>query len=159
MPEFKEQIDRNNELETQFETSLRGDSDNEVRTLFQQAKKRKENEIKWRLLAELMSGKEIDLTKSTQLFEAVNREKMSFENLLSLHPEQAKSHAEYIKLRKQENPDGRYWNRHSQAWWSYEGTVPPCCYYARPDWYWRDKRLLYNFWNQFPAFRMSEKAL
>ena len=154
-----DQIDRNNEAETKFETCIRGDSDTEVRTLFQQAKKRKEDEIKWRLLAEAMEGKEIDLTKSNQLYEAVNREKMSFEELLRLHPEQAQSHADYIKARRAESADGRYWNRHSKAWWAYEGTVPPCCYYARPDWYWRDKRLLHSFWNSFPAFRMSEKPI
>jgi hypothetical protein len=159
MDEIKEQIDQSNEAETKFETCLRGDSDNEVRTLFKSAKKRKDDEMKYRLLSESLQGKSIDLTKCNQLFEAVNREKMSFEQLLKLHPEEAQSHADHIKARREECVNGRYWNKHSKAWWSYEGTVPPCCYFARPDWYWRDKRLLHGFWNSFPAFRMSDKPL
>lgn len=142
-----------------FETCLKGDSDNEVKTLFQSAEKRKQDKIKYRLLAEALQGKTIDLTKSNQLFEAVNREKMEFEQLLKLHPEEAQAHADHVKARREECVDGKYWNRHSKAWWGYEGCVPPCCYFARPDWYWRDKRLRYSFWNTFTAFRMSEKPL
>jgi len=142
-----------------FETSIMGDSDDEVRSLFRAAKQRKDNEIKYRLLAEALQGKQIDLTKSNQLYEAVNREKMEFEELLKLHPEEAQACVDYIKFRKEECPDGIYWNRHSKAKWGYEGTVPPCCYHARPKWYWEDKRLRYAFWNTFTQFRMSDKRL
>lgn len=142
-----------------LETSIMGDSDDEVRSLFLSAKQRKDNEIKWRLLSEALQGKQIDLTKSNQLFEAVNREKMEFKELLKLHPEEAKMCAEHIKSKREECPDGRYWNRASKAKWGFEGTVPPCCYHARPKWYWEDKRLRYSFFNEFPAFRMSSKPL
>lgn len=145
--------------EQKFETCLRGDSDNEVRSLFKAAQKRKEDKIKYKLLAEALQGKCIDLTKSNQLYEAVNREKMEFEQLLKLHPEEVEYCKQYIKQRREEMNDGKYWNPHSQAKWAHEGTCPPCCYFARPKWYWQDKRLRNNFLNMFPAFRVSTKPL
>jgi hypothetical protein len=145
-------------MKPNFESSLRKDPPSEVQTLFKQAQKRKEDMVKYHLLAELLKGETIDVTKNAQLFEALNREKLGFEELLALHPEEAEAHVEYVKQRRLEQ-NGRWYNPDSKAWWGEKGVIPPCCYYARPNAYWKDKRLMNNFLNQFPAFRISEKPL
>jgi hypothetical protein len=141
-----------------FENSLRNDADGEVKELFQAAEKRKEAEIRYHLLGELLKGKVIDITKSKQLFEAVNKEKMDFEEILKLHPEEVKEHIEYVKQRREEQ-NGRWYNPDSQAWWGEKGVIPPCCYFARPTKYWKDKNLVNSFLNTFPVFRIAEREL
>jgi len=141
-----------------FNASIRGDSDSEVKSLYNQARKRKEDKIKYHLLSELLEGKVIDLTKSAALYQAINREKMDFEALLKLHPEETTYHVKYVKQRKEEQL-GKWYNADSPAKWGEKGVVPPCCYYARPNEYWNDKKLMNNFLNTFPKFRISEKAL
>ena len=160
MDKLEKQIANKLDPEGRFDTCLRGDSDNEVRTLFMSAKKRKEDKIKYHLLAEALEGKIIDLTKSNQLYEAVNREKMEFEQLLKLHPEEVEYCKNYIKNRREEmGGSGKYWNPQSKAKWAHEGTCPPCCYHARPKWYWQNKKLRNNFLNTFPIFRVGTSKI
>ena len=141
-----------------FEASIRGDSDTEVKSLFQAAKKRKEDAMKYHLIAELLEGETINLTKSPQMYEAVNREKMDFETLLKLHPEQVQETIEYVKMRKAEQ-NGIWWNKDSKAKHGEKGAIPPCCYFARPVWYWKNKALVNSFFNTFSKFRISESPL
>ncbi len=146
---------------TQFDHpnfDVRNDSDNDVKNLFKAAKWRKEQNMKYRLLSELLEGKTIDITKSEQLYEALNKERMEFEEILKLHPEQAEACVEYVKERKQQQ-NGRWYNPDSQAWWGEKGVIPPCCYYARPVNYWKDKKLMNNFLNVFSRFKIAEGKL
>ena len=138
--------------------NLKHDKPEEVRSLFTAAKKRREQKMKYHLLSEMLNGKTADITKSTELFEALNREKMEFEELLKLHPEEVKENIEYVKERRVEQ-GGRWWNPNSAAKWGEKGVIPPCCYYARPREYWKDKALVDCFLNQFPVFRISDKRL
>jgi len=141
-----------------FENSLRNDADGEVRSLFQSAKKRKEDEIRFRLLGELLQGEVIDVTKSDKLFEALNRENMEFEQLLKLHPDEVKETIDYVKQRREEQ-NGKWYNPDSQAWWGEKGAIPPCCYFARPSKYWKNKKLVNHFFNTFSKFRIAENPL
>ena len=141
-----------------FEASIRGDSDNEVKDLFKAAKKRKEDMLKYHLISELLDGKVIDTTKNSQIYEVLNRERMDFEEILRLHPEEVKEQMQYVKERKEEQ-GGRWYNPDSQAWWGEKGVIPPCVYHSRPVQYWKDKRLLNNFLNEFTAFRIAEHKL
>jgi acetoin utilization deacetylase AcuC-like enzyme len=141
-----------------FYSSIKGDSEAEVKSLFKAAEKRKEDALKYRLLAELLQGKVIDVTKSQQLFEALNRERMEFEEILKLHPEEVADQIEYVKQRKIEQ-EGKWWNPQSKAKWGDKGVIPPCCYYARPKEYWKNKQLVDNFFNTFSKFRISERPL
>jgi len=141
-----------------FEASIRGDSADEVRSLFKAAKKRKEEAMKYHLLSELLEGETINLTKSPQMYEAINREKMEFETLLNLHPEEVQETIEYVNMRKAEQ-NGIWWNKDSPAKHGEKGAVPPCCYFARPVWYWKSKALVNSFFNIFSKFRISEKPL
>ncbi len=145
-------------MQPNFLASIKGDSATEVKSLFRAAKKRKEDTIKYHLLSELLEGKSIDLTKNVQLYEAVNREKMEFEEILKLHPEEVQETIEYVKQRKEEQ-NGMWWNPDSQARWGEKGAIPPCCYYARPSIYWKNKKLTNSFFNTFPKFRISEGKL
>jgi len=141
--------------------NMREDKPEDIRILFKQAQKRRENAVRWHLLGDLLNGKTIDLTKSNQLFEAVNRERMEFEQILNLHPEEVGECIEYVKMRceEQKNIGGKWWNPYSKARHGEEGAMPPCIRYARPNWYWYDKKLRHNFFNSFPKFRISEKPL
>ena len=141
-----------------FESSIKGDSDSYVKDMFEAVKKRKEDKQRFHLLSELLKGKVIDLHKNQQLFEAVNREKMSFDEILKLHPEEVQQHIDYVKQRKEEQK-GRWYNPDSKAWWGEKGVIPPCCYHARPGEYWKDKNLVNSFLNLYPVFRIAEKEL
>jgi len=141
-----------------FVNSIKGDSEDEVKSLFQSAKKRKEDKIKYELLGQLLQGKVVDVTKSQQLFEALNKEKMEFEQILRLHPEEVKEHIEYVKQRKEEQK-GIWWNPNSEAKWGEKGVIPPCVYFSRPVEYWKNKKLVHNFLNEFSKFRIAERPL
>lgn len=141
-----------------FLSSIKGDSDAEVKSLFESAKKRKDDQIKYDLLAQLLNGKVVDVTKSQQLFEALNREKMEFEEILRLHPEEVNNTIEYVKARKQEQA-GSWWNKDSDAKWGEFGALPDCIYYSRPSSYWKNRKLAHNFFNTFTKFRIAEKPL
>lgn len=141
--------------------NMRDEKPEDVKALFKQAQKRKEDKVRWHLLQDLINGKTINLTKDNKLFEAVNRERMAFEELLNLHPDEVKETIEYVKQRREEQKKvgGRWWNPDSKAFWGEKGAVPPCCYYARPNWYWKDKKLTNSFFNTFTKFRVSEGRL
>ncbi len=115
---------------------------------------------KYKVLSKILNGeKNVDVTVSPEIFEALNRECMEFEELLNLHPDQAKDAIEAANEDKQKHDNGRYWNRNSPAKWGCLGHIPPCCYYARPAEYWKDKKILREFFNMFPKFRVSDKRL
>ena len=138
--------------------NMREEKPGDVRDLLKTAKQRRADRVKWHLLGELLAGKTISVTNNTELFEALNRERMDFEQILKLHPDQTKEAVEYVKQRKLEQ-GGRWYNTDSQAWWGEKGAIPPCVYYARPSTYWKNKKLMNSFLNQFPKFRIAEGRL
>lgn len=137
---------------------VRLDTEDDVKKLFSSAQKRREANMKYHLISELLSGKTVNVTKNQELFEALNRERMDFEEILKLHPEEVKEIKEYVKERKAQQ-GGRWYNPKSAAWWGEKGVIPPCCYWARPREYWKDKNLQNKFWNDFPCFRIAESRL
>jgi hypothetical protein len=141
-----------------FESSIRGDNEKEVKTLFKQAQKRREDKVRIQLLRDLLNGKVIDLTQSKQLYEAVNRERMDFEEIMKLHPDQVAETITYVKQRREEQ-GGKWYNLKSQACWGEKGAIPPCVYYARPQEYWNDRAISNEFYNMFPKFRIAERPL
>lgn len=140
--------------------NFRNPQNGEVVYMHQEGKRRRLANEKYRVLSQILSGKkDVDVTVSPQIFEALNRERMEFEELLKLHPDQTKETIEAVKEDRERYPDGKYWNRKTKAWWGCLGHIPPCIYYSRPQEYWRDKRLLREFYNMFPKFRLSTKRL
>ena len=131
------------------------DSDNDVKNLMKAAKKRREDKMKYHLLSELLAGKTVNITKNNELFEALNKEKMDFETIMKLHPEEINECIEYVKERKVQQ-GGRWYNKESEAWWGEKGIIPPCVYYSRPTSYWKEKNLTNKFLNDFPKFKIAE---
>lgn len=141
-----------------FNSSIRNDPDTEVQSLFKAAESRKQAMLRYHLLDEAMKGNVIDITQSPVLFEALNKEKMDFEEILKLHPDEVKELRAYVKERKAEQ-GGRWYNPESEAWWGEKGVIPPCCYHARPTAYWKNKKLVNSFLNTFNCFKIAEGKL
>ena len=147
-------------MKENFESSLRGDSDAEVQSLFRQAMRRKESRAKYQVIGDLLKGKTVDITKSKQIFEALNKEKLDFEQLLAMNPEEANACAAGVKAdRLKVAEGGRWWNPKSKAKWGKKGSIPPCCFYARPKEYWKNEGFTNHFFNTFSKFRVSEKPI
>ena len=138
--------------------NMREDKPEDVRSLLDAAMRRKADKARYELLANLISGKTISVVNNPELYEALNREKMEFEDILKLHPEQAQETMEYVKERKIDQA-GTWYSKDSDAWWGEKGAIPPCCYYARPGSYWQNKKLTNHFFNTFTKFRIAESPL
>jgi len=132
----------------------------EVTEIHRKAKQRLLAKEKYRVLSQLLAGKRnVDVTVSPEIFEALNRERMEFKELLKLHPDQAQDSVKAAAEDRLKYDEGKYWNPKSKAKWGCLGHIPPCVYYSRPPEYWKDSNLLKNFFNQFPKFRVSTKRL
>ena len=138
---------------------MRNPSPNEVIEMDRDAKKRRAQLIRYKLIKDLMDAKTVDLTLSPALYEALNREKMEFEQILKLHPEQVKETLLAVKEDREFIIDNVYWNRDSPVKWAKLGHIPPCVFNARPAAYWADKRILKAFFNIFTKFRISTKPV
>jgi hypothetical protein len=137
---------------------VRHDSPDDVKSLLKNAEQRRADRMKWHLLGEALAGKTIDVTKNQELFEALNRERMDFEEIMKMHPQEMTEIIEGVKLRRQEM-GGKWYNPDSDAWWGEKGVIPKCVYYARPSSYWRNKDFVNKFFNDFPVFRIGDRKL
>jgi len=140
--------------------NMRNPAPEEVAEMYSRAQKLREAKIKYKVLSQILdSKKEIDITISPEIFEALNRERMEFEDILKLHPEQAKDAMEQAEEDRQSFKKNTYWNPKSEGKWGCMGHIPPCIYYSRPPEYWKDRNLLRNFFNLYPKFRVSTKRI
>jgi len=140
--------------------NMREDKPEDVQVLFKAATRRRENRKRYQLLSEMLEGKTVSVMNNPQLFEALNRENMEFEEILKLHPEQVKDALDLVKRdRDMARTGGRWWNPASKARWGAKGHVPYCCYIARPATYWQNKKLTNHFFNTFTKFRVSESRI
>lgn len=114
---------------------------------------------KYVALSKLLNGETIDATKYPQIFEALNRERMEFDELLKLHPDHGMAAMEEAKFAREQMEEGKYWNRKSPAKWGHMGEIPTCIYYSRPPEYWKDKKILKEFFNMYPKFRISSSKI
>ena len=119
---------------------------------------------RYKVLSQLLaSSKDVDITVSPEIFEALNKERMEFEELLKL-PQNKKNVEECLKQTKEDrekyySDTDKHWNPKSKAKWGILGHIPNCVYYSRPPEYWKDKVLLRNFFNTFTKFRVSTKPI
>jgi hypothetical protein len=138
--------------------NMRRPEKGEVLEMHQAAKQRRAQQIKYKIIKDLMDGKTSDITASPALYEALNKEKMDFESILALHPDQANEAIMAAKEDREMIDENKYWNSEG-AKWAVLGHIPPCCYHARPAAYWADKRILKAFFNVFTKFRISTKPI
>lgn len=141
--------------------NMRNPEEGEIQELHQKAKLLRAQRIKYKMLKDLLDGKTVDMTQNTQLFEALNREKMEFEQLLTIHKNDQNviDCLEQAKEDRGRYDDGKYWNPHSKSKIGMLGHIPDCIYYSRPNEYWNDEKILKSFFNMFPKFRISTKEI
>jgi len=141
--------------------NFRNPDPGEVQRINLTAKEKRMQREKYEVLSKLLNskGKDVDITQSELVFEALNREKMEFEQILKLHPKDAKDAMEQVRIDREFFKEGTHWNPNSKAKWGIKGHVPLCCYYARPPEYWKNKDLINNFFNTFTKFRISTKKI
>ena len=129
-----------------YSFNMRQDTPEAVRSLQAQAKKIREQRIRTKVLSQLLEGKTVDLMQSSALFEALNRERMEFDEILKLHPEQGMA---CVEQATEDRDKGR---SKSDANWAIRGHIPPCLYHARPPEYWKNKKILSEFFRLYPKF-------
>lgn len=139
--------------------NFRNPAPGEIQEMRAEVQRRRIARAKYRLLHQLLSGETVDLRNSPELFEALNREKMEFDQILKLHPDQAKSAIVLVRQARNQMAEGKYWNSKSKAKWGYLGEIPTCLYYARPIEYWKDRKIVRQFFNMYPKFRVSSKPI
>jgi len=142
--------------------NFRNPQEGEVADIQKRVIKRRLAKQRYHVLSQLLAGnKEVDITSSPEIFEALNRERMEFETLMKLPQNRANVQdcIDQAKDDREHFTDGKYWNAHSLAKWGNLGHIPNCCYYARPPEYWKDKKIVREFLNMFPKFRISTKHL
>jgi len=138
--------------------NMRNPKPSEVVEVNMLAKKRRAQKIKFKILKDLMDGKTSDLTASPALYEALNKEKMEFEDILKLHPEEANDAIKAAAEDRSMVEENKYWNS-GGAKWATLGHIPPCIYYSRPAEYWNDSRIIKAFFNTFTKFRISTRPV
>jgi len=131
----------------------------EVQDMYAKAKILRQRRLRYKMLQDLLDGKTVDMTKDAKLFEALNKEKMEFDEILRLHPDQANEAMLAAKEDRESIDENVYWNRHSPAKWGKLGHIPPCIYHSRPPEYWEDSRLLKAFFNMYTKFRVSTRKV
>lgn len=126
--------------------NLRNPAPGEVQEMQLRAKQIREQKIRTKVLSQLLEGKTVDLTQCSALFEALNKERMEFDEILKLHPEQGVA---CVEQAKEDRDAGRI---RSDANWAIRGHIPPCLYNARPPEYWKNKKILNEFFRIYPKF-------
>lgn len=121
---------------------------------------------RYKIIADLMAGKEADITQDTEIFAWVNRERMTIEEYMTLHPTDVEDALwEADRIRREMDRAGRAgkdYNPHSLAKWRIPGIMPTCVGHLYREIY-TDKdsfKAAYKrFFNSFPAFRISDKKI
>lgn len=113
------------------------------------------------LMGQLFQGKEVDLTKDSRLFQAVNTGMLTYQETLELNPLAAREAAEQVaeikaELRSQGDMD-RPWSRRG-ARHRMLGIIPECIYHRHPKIKGNPAEQR-RFFNAFPVFRVSDKEV
>lgn len=149
---------------------MREDSNSNVKQMLDDARRAEEirqNKGRYKILADLIAGRESDITRDDLIFATINRprsleddERLSLEQYMSFYPDQCRDAMEMAYERRQ--ADEKDYNPHSKAKWRQQGYMPECvahlimeCYPNSED----RKRALKRFFNMFPKFRISGKPI
>jgi len=157
-------------MEESAQPWMKQDSDRGVQQMLAEVDKRKafaEHKNRYKIIADLMMGKEADITGDPQVFAHFNKERMAVEDYMKLFPEHindALLEVERIKgeIAQGGNP-GRDYNPKSLAKWRIPGIMPRCVAELYFDVYDGDREAMYaafkRFFNSFPKFRVSDKKI
>lgn len=149
---------------------MREDRDDSVKKMLEagrMAEEIKQNKGRYKILADLIAGKSADITQDGLIFATINRprsleddERLTLEEYMKFYPQQCEDAMEMAANRR--SADERDYNPHSQAKWRQQGYMPECVAkllmdsYPQPE---DRKRAIKRFFNMFPKFRISSKAI
>ena len=126
----------------------------------QRAEQANRNKSRYKIIADLMAGKDTDITVDPEIFATINRERISLEEFMSCHPNDVKEAEEGAKYRREIDP--KWWNSKSQSKMGHMGCVPFCVsnlfWEVYPDMKERGKAYK-RFFNSFPKFRISDSKI
>src|SRR3990167_10487571 len=149
---------------------MKMDSTPKVQAMIAETEKRKafsEHKHRYKIIADLMGGKEADITGDPQIFGAINKERMAVEDYMLLFPEHISDALHEVERIKGEmdmggNP-GRDYNPKSLAKWRIPGIMPRCVAELYMEVYEGDRHAMYaafkRFFNQFTVFRISDNKI
>ena len=149
---------------------MKNDSDRGVQTMLSEVEKRQSmarHKNRYKIVADLLMGREADITGDPQVFAHFNKERMAVEDYMVLFPEHindALLEVERIKADMSQggNP-GKDYNPKSLAKWRIPGIMPRCVAELYFEIYEGDRKAMYSafkrFFNSFPKFRISDKQI
>ena len=156
-------------MEEQIESAqpwIKNDSDSTAKSMLAESEKRRafaEHKNRYKVIADLMAGREADITLDPMIFGALNKERMAIEDYMKLYPQHITDALEEVNRIKQEMSDGRDYNPKSLAKWRIPGIMPRCVAELYMEVYEGDKKAMYaafkRFFNQFTKFRISENKI
>ena len=145
---------------------IKNDSDDTAKTMLAESQKRRafaEHKNRYKVIADLMSGKEADITLDPMIFGALNKERMAVEDYMNLYPQHIADAIEEVNRIKSEMVDGKDYNPKSLAKWRIPGIMPRCVAELYMESYEGDRKAMYaafkRFFNQFTVFRISDNKI
>lgn len=139
------------------------DTPTETQAFLAEAEKRRAMRMhaeRYRVLGKLIAGKEADITQSSEIFAAINQERMCIESYMKFFQTDCEDAAKEAQDRRSQ--DEKDYNPTSKAKWRVLGFPPACVssLYAKvyPDMKQRTKAYR-RFFNNFPQFRISTQRL
>lgn len=125
------------------------------------------NKNRYKIIADLMMGKEADITGDPAVFAHFNKERMAVEDYMKLYPEHINDALLEVERIKAEIADGgnpgRDYNPKSLAKWRIPGIMPRCVAELYMEVYQGDRHAMYaafkRFFNSFPKFRIGDKKI
>lgn len=157
-------------MEESAQPWIKQDRTDTVKTMLAEVEKKKafaEHKNRYKIIADLMAGRETDITGDPQLFGALNKERMAVEDYMKLFPEHINDALLETQRIKAEIADGgnpgRDYNPKSLAKWRIPGIMPRCVAELYMDVYGKDQKAMgkafKRFFNEFPVFRISENRI
>lgn len=145
---------------------MKNDDAIKTRKMLAEAEKRKamsEHKNRYKILADLLAGRETDITGDPQIFGVINKERMAIEDYMQLFPEHISDALEEANRIRQEMGNGKDYNPKSLAKWRIPGIMPRCVAELYMEVYEKDHKAMgaafKRFFNEFPAFRISDKRI
>ena len=153
-------------MEESAQPWIKNDSDSTAKSILAEVEKRQafaEHKNRYKVIADLMAGREADVTLDPIIFGALNKERMAVEDYMKLYPDHIKDALDEVASIKSQMTNGRDYNPRSLAKWRIPGIMPRCIAELYMEVYAGDRKAMYaafkRFFNQFPSFRISDKRI
>ncbi len=149
---------------------MREDRADNVRSMIEASKTAeaiKQNKVRYKIIADMMNKGSADIAGDGLIFAAVNRprsleddERLSIEEYMKFYPHEVEDALYVAAQRRAENE--KAYNMKSKAKWHHLGEMPVCIGNLMIEMYPNAedrKRAFKRFFNMFPKFRISSRAI